>query len=789
MFFNQFKTIIRQLAARKMYTIINVLGLGIGITAIVWAFQDYRHGTSFDNFHKDQTHIFRVITQNDGGDVKNGYCPLPVALFAKQDFASVTQSVRFENRYITIKGSQEEPFSDKITYTDPAFFDFFNFPLLYGSNDLTSLSGVVITESVAKKYFGNVNALGKNLMLFAGEPNQKLFQVNGVLKDVPINSSLNFGILLNFENYQLTDGSKLAANDWKYLADAVFLKLKNEQDASRLETDFNKYVALQNAARSELKISRFYFEPISKMADHEDDIQNNALFQRPGNSGIYGPLVLAILILLSSCLNFANTTVAQANQRLKEMGVRKVMGGNKLQLIIQQLAGCLLITFLAVLLSILFNMWWLPTFSSMFEGIKLEANYLHDFTLIKFLIGIILGVSILAGLYPALYISRFNASQIFRGGLNYGGNNLFSKLLLGLQITIAFITVTAGFGFARNAKFQQDFNFGFNQNNIVGVRLKPEEFTAFNEAVKNLNSVESTCGSVSQIGFSWRDKQLEVGDRKKEIEFLSVGDRYFDVMGLALTHGNGFQDQNDADVNKSIIVTEDICNLFNWKVDETVNKQIHIDTMSYTIIGTVKPLMRNFFNRSNPMVFTKTTDDAYTHLIVKAQSNKLGSVMDQLKASWTGLYPLRPFNAFYQNELATEAQRVNESIAKIFLWFSIISMLLTCTGMFALISLTILKKTREIAIRKVVGASLKDITIVIHKSYLIIFIIASCLGIFAGMSLTKLLMDLIFRINIGINMNTVMNTLITICVLVCTIAAIKIWQVDRMKPAAVLKAN
>ena len=199
--------------------------------------------------------------------------------------------------------------------------------------------------------------------------------------------------------------------------------------------------------------------------------------------------------------------------------------------------------------------------------------------------------------------------------------------------------------------------------------------------------------------------------------------------------------------------------------------------------------MGGFFNQLQPIVMVKGSPDLYRYLIVQANPNSLRSVYDQLKAKWTTIYPLKPFDAFYQDELETEAQKVNESIATIFFWFAIISILLTATGMFALISLTILKKSREIAIRRVVGAGLNDIVLVIHQSYLLIFFIASFIGIYAGTTLTKLLMDLVFKINIGINAVTITQSFIGICFLILGVISIKIWQVNRMKPAMVLKSN
>ncbi|MEP7322644.1 MAG: ABC transporter permease [Saprospiraceae bacterium] len=787
---NSIKILFRTLWSGKLYTLINIVGLAIGITAIVWAYQDYRFAMSFNNFHKDSEHIFRVITKNEGSQRYNGYCPLPLALTAKQEFSTIKQTLRIEGLYTAIKGNQEETFSSYIHFTDPAFFDFFNFPLIEGSNDLKDRSSVLLTQSEAKKFFGTTDPIGQTLLLYAGETYQQTMVVKGILKDAPVNSSIQFNILTNLENYLKGDGTPLKSDDWSWMADVLFLKLSNAQDAGRLAEDFKKYLPLQYNARKDIKIKEFVIEPLSMVATHDEDMGSDGLNSRPNASAIYGPMALAILILLSACLNFANTTVARSNRRLKEMGVRKVLGGTKSQLILQQLAECLGIVILSVLLSMLMNTWWIPKFNSMFNGIKLDAHYFQDPGLLKFILIIPVIVTILAGIYPAYYISRYNATQIFRGGIKLGGSNLFSRLLLGLQIMIAFITVTAGFAFARNSKFQRDYDFGFNQKNIIGINLSSSVYVPFRDALSQIPGIQATAGSKGHLGFSWRNLPIESEGVKKEINYFEIGEHYLDVMGMKLTQGRGFNEENESDIKKSIIVSEQLCAAYGWKPEAAIGKQMQLDTLMLTVIGVAKDIyMGGFFNRTEPPVYCQGPLAGYRTLIVKTDPTAIKSVHDQIKAKWTALYPLKPFNSFYQDMVAAEAQDVNNSIATIFLWFAIISVLFTATGMFALISLTILKKNREIAIRRVVGASMKDIVAVINNSYLLIFIISSFLGIFAGKALTKLLMDLIFKINIGVNMTTIAQSFVGICLLILLVIGIKIFQVGKMKPASVLKAN
>ncbi|MBK8634988.1 MAG: ABC transporter permease [Saprospiraceae bacterium] len=783
------KAIFRNLTKGRFYTLINILGIAIGITSIVWAFQNYRFANSFDNFHQDRDQIFRIITKNEGSPLWNGYCPLPIAVFAKQDFPEVEKTVRLERAFLTIRPEAGETFNSSVHFTDPEFFDFFNFPLVSGSNNLQDNAGVWITESEAKKLFGNNAAVGKTIQFYVNESHQLPLVVKGVLKDLPSNSSIQFDILSNFSNFRKSNGQLLEIDDWSYYADAVFLKVDNPLMANKLANGFKKYLPLTFEARKDIKPIEFQLDPLSGIAK-QNDMATNALFTRPSDAAIYGPLVLAILILLSACLNFANTTVARSNQRLKEMGVRKVLGGSKSQLIIQQLLESSLIVFFALCLSTIFTAWWLPTYNRMFDGIALSANYFEDFQLFQFMVFLLLFVTLLAGLYPSLYIARFNASQIFRGGVNYGGTNLFSRVLLGMQILIAFITVSASFGFAKNAEFQRDFNLGFNQNNIIGLWTSESDFSTIRDAVSAIPDVDKTAGSVGHLGYSWRNLGVEAGGIIKETNFIQTGDHYLDVMGVKLLTGRDFNHNNDSDVNKSMIISEKLCAEYGWTKDNAIGKQLRVDTILYSVIGVTKDLyVGGFFNNIDPLAMVKVPNTSSRLLIVQSNGNSLKTVYDQIKASWTNTFPLKPFNGFYQNEETSQAQRVNQSVTTIFFWFGIISVLFTLTGMFALISLTILKKNKEIAIRRVVGASLKDILLVINKSYFWVFIIAAGLGMYAGAALTQVLMDLIFKVNVGFNPDSLLKTFFGVCALILTVVMIKLWQVDRMKPSIVLKGN
>ncbi|MEP6927755.1 MAG: ABC transporter permease [Ginsengibacter sp.] len=789
---NYLKIIIRNLWRNKLYTLINIIGLGAGIASIVWGFQNYRYSFNYNNFHKDTKSIFRVLTKIEGSDNLKGICPIPLAIVAKNDFSIVKEGVRWASRGLDVKADQNEPFASQAHFTDPAFFDFFNFPLVQGTINLNDRSTVLITERGAKKFFGNINPIGKTLLFYSDELYKKPLTVTGILKDPPVNSSLQFEMITHFDNQYKTDGALIKNDDWNSFADAVFLRLSQPAEAVKLSSDFKKYLPLQQAAGRNVKLTSFAMEPLSQVANHIREIENNVLIQRPEDAAAYGPLILAILILLSACLNFANTSVAQSNRRLKEIGVRKVMGSSYRQIMFQQLLECACIVLLAVGLSVVINNFWLPVYNAMFIYVDVMANYFSDYTLITFLVAISVGIVLLAGAYPAFYISRFNATSIFRGSVKFGGSNLFSRVLLGLQIVISFITVIAGVAFYRNSEFQKTYDFGYDKANIIGLNLQNESaYISVRDELGKTSGIDKITGTKDQIGYSYRTIPLEAKGEKKESRYMETGENYLDVMNLKLVAGRTFNTSGKGDYYQSMLINEKLAYEFGWKPKEAIGKQIRKDdTTLCTVVGVLKDFTQNsLFEPLEPIAMCLVAPEKYSQIIIRAKPGALNTVYNKTKAAWTKLYPMKPFRGYYQDEFAAEASRVNGSIATIFFWFAIISMLMAATGMFALVSLTVLKRMKEIAIRKVVGANARHILQLVLKGYFWIFLLAAGIGCYAGYTLSKLLMDMIFRINAGVSIASLSASFI--CVLIITAITIgsRVWYAMHKKATDVLKSN
>jgi ABC-type lipoprotein release transport system permease subunit len=791
MFKTYSKIILRNLWKHKSHTIINVIGLAIGIASMVWGFQTYRFSFSFDNFHKHQDQVYRALIYKKDEPGLKGIFPMPAVRMAMNEFPGIKAATRYDSKWINIKNDTSETFTEKVYFADPAFFEMFDFPLVAGSNDLSDLNAILITEKIAKKYFAGQNPVGKTLTFYAGEKYQRSFLVKGLLKNLPVNSSIQLNIITNFENILQSDGKKFAQDDWSWFLYAAFFYIPDPGSVSQLEKGMVKYLPLQNKARQDAKVSGFKLVTLRQMAAWRDVISSNGLYERPDDAAAYGPFVLALLIFLSSCMNFSNTTVSRAGNRLKEIGMRKVMGSTYRQLIGQLLIECSVMVTASVLLSVAINNWWLPVFNSMFQGVDVRADYFHDPALVVFIAGMFLGATLLAGSYPSFYLSRFNPTSIFRGSVKFGGSNLFSRVMLGLQLSIAIITVIAGIAFAKNSEFQRNFDYGYSVEGSMGVNLNDSsDYSTLKNELSSMPGIDALAGTRHHMGFASRDAVAEARGVKKEVDLLEVGRGYINTMQMKILAGRDFDPVMESDYSSALLISKKMAEIYNWTPEEAVGQRVQIDSVYYSVVGVLRDFhSENLFEPMRPCAMKLAKENRYRYLIVSARPENLTGVYQKVREVWKKLFPLKPYNGFYQNEIKMEALQANKSIATIFFWFAMVSILLTATGLFALVSLTALKKMKEIALRKVVGARGRHIAILIGRSYFWIFLLSAFLGCLAGWSLTRLLLDMIFKINVGVGPWSLFWSVMVLFAIAAFVSGIKVLEAIHTKPVKLLRSE
>jgi ABC-type antimicrobial peptide transport system permease subunit len=793
MFANYCRIVLRNLRKTWLYVLINILSLGVGIAAMIWGIQVYRFNTSYDQSQINKAQIYRVLIRVSGGEGLKGPCPAPIATAAVKDYPVVQEAVRWERRPVAIEVAGREPFAAQAHFTDPAFFQLFTFPLMRGRAQLEDPSTVVITETAAEKFFGAADPIGKTLILYSDQAFKKPLTITGILKDPPVNSSFQFETLTSTGNFLNADGSLVRKDDWARLSDALFLKLSDPRQAAQLAKAFSRYIPLEQAARQDIKVTSFILQSLSQTAAESGVIDVNAMLERPGDAAVYGPLILSFLILLSACLNFANTTVAQSRRRLKEIGVRKVMGSSLRQIVWQQLVECALIVLPAIGLAMLLDLLWLPFYNGMIIHSDVRASYLQDHPLQIVLLALFSAVVLLAGAYPAFYISRFNATNIFRGAVRFGGSNLFSRLLLGLQIVITFITLITSIAFARNAAFQRDYDYGYQRNNIMGVRLPlGKDGKILHDELSRIPEIRQVEGVRDAIGFSYHSWPLEAEGKKKECTYIEAGSGYPALMGLRFVAGGVPPTLPPADAKQQyMLINEKLVFAMGWKPAEAIGKTIRKDEQNTCLVaGVLKDFTQNSFGDPiQPLAMVLIEPKQASQWVIRTRPGRLGEVNDQVKAIWARLYPATPINTYFQDEVSAISMRLNSIVTRIFSGFAVISIFMAATGMFALVSLTVLKRLREIAIRKIVGARDQHIFLLVGGGYWRIFIVASIVGCAIGFLLSRQLMNMIFRINAGVRVDSLILSFLGILALSGTIILSRVGYLAQVRMTDVLKAD
>ncbi|MEQ9377840.1 MAG: ABC transporter permease [Imperialibacter sp.] len=747
MFKNYLKLTVRNLRRNKLYVFINVLGLGISMACCIIAYLNTRFAYDFDKQHVNRENIYKVQINKDvqGQPVPYGITPVALGPRIAQDIPQVDEVVRVTGDSYILKVDRKV-FNRHITFADPNFFDVFSFKMKEGSFDnFDNKSQLLLSEEMATAYFGNESATGKIITLVTSDEKNREFIVSGVLESMPENSTFQFDAITVFENF--LDLNKIANNSWTSFVGGTFLFSKNGFAPEEVASLLTKYVPEQNQARPDWLIGSFYLEHMPDMPFSGRDIYSYWFPQAMHPAAIIAPIVMSALILLIACFNFTNTSIATSSKRLKEIGIRKVIGGNRQQLIIQFMAENLALCLLAIVVALGLASFLVPAYSAMWEGMTLKLDLSQNTEIYLFLVGLMILTAIIAGAYPSIYVSRYEPVKILRGSLKVGTTSSLSRGLLMMQFGFTIMALVASMAFYQNAIFQENADMGFEKESVVGARVSSlQEYTTLRSAMEKNPDVISMSGSASHIGFWNYGRTIKSGDVEREVMMMDFGPEYFETMDLKMAEGRPFgKDLAESDRLGSIIVNEKFVEAFGWK--EAVGQRVSIsDTLHLTVVGVIKNFYSdNFFSPIEPYAFRLSREDNVNFLIARVAGDKIVESYKAMEQSWLDLFPDKPFNGFYQEDTLKEAHEVNANIVIIFVFLGVVSVLLSVIGLFTLISLNVIKRVKEIGIRKVMGAEIPQILWLISKSFLLMVVVASALGAVGGYYLTDMLIESIFK--------------------------------------------
>ena len=741
---------LRNLVRNKLYAIINILGLGVAIALCVVGYVNYQFSQSFNTFHEHSDRIYMVNSykMQDHRRLDYSYTAMPMGPAVKKNIPGIESIVRFSQSRGSLKHG-EKVFNEMFMYVDPEFFNMFSFSLLKGEkNVLQDKSAIVITEEIAEKYFGRENPVGKQMTYSPDGEKVFDFFVRGVVENFPQNSSIQASILTHFDN--VTPLRDFDVNSWKHWSRALMIQVADNENVADIERQLQEFIPQFNQANDDnWQFAGYYLEPLADIAYNTRDLRGDPFHNGMHPAAIMGPSVTALLILLLACFNFVNTAIAFSARRLKEIGIRKVIGGRRQQLMMQFIGENLILSCIALILGILLSFVFVPAYDSLWPELSLTLNLSENLGLLGFLAGLLMFTGLAAGAYPAIYISGFNPVSIFQGKQMLGGTNPLIRILLTFQFALSITAIISGILFQNNAEFLETFDRGYEREQIAVIPVKNGgEYELLKSAIEKNPDIISVAGTRHNVMQSWTSVDVEMAEKKTNMLMFQVGENYFDTQSLQLLEGRWLDHNLQSDVEGAVLVNETFIRTYGWK--NPIEKSIKINPGEESeailhVAGVVKDFHYNSVWRNiRPVMVSLAELENYRYTLVRFRSSDFAGMTAFLEGEWKSLFPNKPYDGYFFDELLAEEAKVNGGIRQVFFYIAIIAVLISVMGLFALVSLNIARRTKEIGIRKVLGASILNIGRLISTEFVVLLIIASILATIMGYFMVDSLMGSIW---------------------------------------------
>ena len=746
MFKNYLLITFRNLYKNRVFALINILGLGIAISVCIVAYFNQMFAYDFDRWHENFDEIYRVTSyrQMQDRDQEYGLVPVPIGLNLREDIPAVSKSARLMRSYSPVKVGIEN-FNRQVSYVDPEFLDIFTFTLVSGNREsIENPNYVMVSEEMADVLYGEDGAIGKPVSIFNDNNEEFTYTIGAVYEDLQQNSSFRIDILTNIENF-LTMW-KMDETNWKSFSRALFIQVPDPSSLDVVMQGLESYIPVQNEVNESFVVNGFNLVPMKDVKNNSRETRNSGLMPGLHPAAVVAPLIMALTILLIACFNFANTAIASAGKRLMEIGTRKVVGALRRQLLVQFLFENYIICFLALMVGIVGAYFLVPAYSSMWEYMTIILTFTEYGSFWIFLILLLVLAGFLAGAYPALYISSFRPLIIFQSRTRLGKGGPLAKILLAFQFSISVLSIVSGIIFTMNARYQETVDMGYVRDELIVVPIHTQNFQSYYETVVKNPMILSAAGTQVHIGFGSYRRSIEDEQTEMEVNIMDVGPDYLETMGLTVLDGRIFsRNRAEADRAKSVVINQMMVDAFGWEYP--IGKQIYRDdTIQYTVIGVVKDFFINgMWVKIDPTLLKLPPEDIFYSMAIRAEAGNLPEVLDYLRETWKGLYPNYPFTGRCQEDTLEEEKNINRSIKQLYIFLAIVATLLSMTGLYTLVSLSILNRTKEVGIRKVMGAPVSNIFLVLSKGFLINLAISSVFGCVGGYFLSEMLLDSIWE--------------------------------------------
>jgi len=760
---NYLKSSWRNLRRDVSYSLINIFGLAIGIAACLMISLYIIDELSYDKFHENSERTYRLYVDGQFGNNKflSPYIPNPAKDALLDEFSQIESVTHFfDTDQVRFEYENKVFIENRVFYTDSDFFKVFSFPLVKGEakDALSKPNQIVLTESMARKYFGDEDPLGKMIEV----NNNELFQVTGVCEDVPDHSHFHFNYLLSYSSTSISKDQR-----WINSSVYTYFVLKEGVDPNNFEEQLEllveKYVGPEVVDFMGVNLEEFessgnsygfFLQPLEDIYLHSefnDEIEPVSSITR-----VWYFSVIAFFILLIACINFMNLATAKYANRAKEVGVRKVLGSRRKQLVSQFLTESILISSLAVVFSIVLVELFLPGFNNIAQK-SLGLHYFTSWYILPVLIGLAIVVGVIAGIYPAFFLSSFSPLKILKGKVNKGvkGNRLRGVLVTSQFIVTIVLFISTYIIYQQNS-YMTNKKLGFDKEEVLVLERAyylDESLESFIKELTKSPRIHSVSVSNSIPGRDYSGSTLQVEGRSSgDMVFFAINyvrERYHETMGIELIEGRFFNE--DFSTNESSIV-------INKKgaeelgFENPIGKYLQLGDEKYNIIGVVENHhFESLHKNIRPLGLRYEGSPYYDYMPIKLNTRNLNETIEQVESTWNKFTNNQPFSYFFMDDDFEKLFNAEQRTAKVFIIFSVLAILIACLGLFGLSAFMAEKRTKEIGIRKAMGASPLNILRILYKEIILLLIISTLIAWPVTYYLMEQwLADFAYRIGMGV---------------------------------------
>ncbi len=771
MFLNYIKIALRNIKKHKGYSLINALGLTIGMTAFLFIVQYVVFEFSYDDFHEKNENIYRVESQffngteltDDWATSSYGYGPAMI-----NEFPEIIEYARIQlwdcERVVSHKDAFK--FREKNVFlADSSFLTMFSYPLLEGDPEtaLIEPNSVVITESAASKYFGSENPMGK-ILKFRNSGGEYICQVTGILKDIPANSHIQFNFLISWTSIS----TRWPGIDsfWYQHEAYTYILLPPGVNTKSIEGRFFD-MAEKYKTGDALKNLRWGIQLIPLTDIHLNPYKSYEREVKGNRTGVWALLAVAFVVLIIAWVNYFNLATARAVERAKEVGLRKVCGASRKQLMTQFLFESAAINAAALVMTIIIT-YILGTELTVLAGLSLELAVSFSNPLILLLCtGLLISGIVFGGLYPSYLISMPSPVKVLKGKYSHSSSGtLLRKSLIVLQFTISIILVSGTFLIYKQIQFMQNQQLGADIDRVIVVKT-PVAADWSNEKVKNFRHELLSSAGINNVTISSSVPGKEVAMfmsnhradditlENKLYEMLMTDYDFIDTYGLKIKYGRSFSREFETDAD-ALVLTEAAVKQFGFENDETViGKEVILEGSDkrYKIIGVVEDYHHQSLKLGfKPIMLFMSPDHNWivkNYFSIKVNGDNMAERVSSIENTWRSFFPLTSFDYFFLDDFFDAQYKADNNFGSVFLLFTGLAIFIACIGLFGLVSYTTKQKTKEIGIRKSIGASEKDIIRLLLIDFVKWVVIANIIAIPAAwFIMNRWLQDYAFRINI-----------------------------------------